>query len=163
MRWDLPAIVGFAERAGYWGAHLAEAAAVAWVVSGGDDLAHVPAAGDRPAYIGLFGIPASPFDSDEDTGALLNPQRNADAAWETWQESGRTFAWSPAPTSSAWPMAIAAAADAVERSRRAQVATVFGTVPPSGVDVLPRWQVDNGPLADLFATAQAINDYLRGT
>ena len=157
------AIVGIAERAGFPWHALAEAAAVAWTASQGDDQAETPAAGARDRLVGLWGVPVAHGDLEGATVALMSPQTNAAAALRLWRANGRTWDWTPVTTWSDYPGALAAAQAVVRGGRWLQTSGPFDGHTPTPGDVAPGVHTDWTPIGDLQDTARAITELLRET
>lgn len=94
-RWNTAKVGQWARDAGWTGAELHHAVAVAMAASQGDDH-HV----SNPSYVpalerrGLWALRASEA-PDLDADDLFNPVKNAAAAHAAWSDHGRSWSWHP--------------------------------------------------------------------
>lgn len=131
--WQPEAIAGFASAAGWDGADLIEAVAVALAASdGADDAARTTAMPPLVTYTGLWqvpeGDPALPADVD-----LWAPAGNAAGARALWEAAGRSWMWSATWRAGSWRRQLV-------RATRAATQPTLLQLPRSGA--VPGWVLD---------------------
>lgn len=156
--WAPAAIVGFARQAGWEGAEVVTAVAVAMAASGGADHALETYPHGTPRQTrGLWAVDVDQV-ADDVAATLYDPRANARAAYGFWEANGRSWDWSPVYRSGGWRTYLDAADQATKYD---QDGPVTGGLPPGSDPTGPtRRTVDTlqdiaGAAADLeHATRQ---------
>lgn len=127
MKWQAPALCGFAESAGFAGDAVPLAVAVALGASDGvDNHLSRPWGGSQTAYVGLWQLPVVGGDDDA-IYRLCDPQSNAQDALRRYSDDGDTFLWCIGYQTGRWRQFMHAATVAYRASARADVQVQFGT------------------------------------
>lgn len=128
MMWRAPAIVGFAETAGFDPDQLAMACAVALSASGGND-AYVatPWGGSLSRYVGLWQLPVD-GQHTRALSALLDPVANARAAHDAFLAAGETWDWCEGYKTGRWQLYLPDAQRAVVAGDRVDTVIPFGAL-----------------------------------
>lgn len=123
MIWTPEAIVGFAHTAGFRGAVLTDAVAIALASSGGDDaLRHLGPAGYQSDTRGLWQIDVARL-TGFGKGNLYDPIRNAKAAYRLWNAYEKGWDWNYAYNAGTWQGCLLVASKATKAASRTQPAS----------------------------------------